>query len=57
MPLWNIGITVVLAAHFIYCDLLNRKVKKIKISAKAILQYCNFVPPAKAGGNSNFPFC
>jgi hypothetical protein len=24
------------------------------ILAKAIFQYCNFVPPAKAGGNSKY---
>lgn len=35
---WNIGISIVLVAHFTYCYLLNKKSKKLKqqISAKAI---------------------
>lgn len=28
-PYWNIGISTVVAAHFIYCFILNKKLKKI----------------------------
>ncbi len=57
MPLWNIGITVVLQSQKISLIQSKSQIdfsKNSTILAKAILQYCNFVPLAKAGCNSKY---